>query len=166
MSYSERLALGAFARAQRHRCAGCNPRGVGRRNVEDDVERAEISDLDDLLSWVHRRAKWGVELGHDPGDRRAQSRQLRRPAGQGRGGTSLSKLRRRQVGVLGRNYSRLSEPPGSLVVAFGRDESRLRALRGRHEWGLFQGDERSPRAHLLPLRNVHRGNARGRGRTE
>ena len=65
MSDAQWLAPRAFAGAERYRRARRNAGRIGRRNVEDDVQRAEIGYLDYRLRRVDGSAKWRVEPGYN-----------------------------------------------------------------------------------------------------
>src|SRR5436190_2046378 len=82
---AEWLALRAFAGAEGDGCARRNPRSVGGRYVEHDVEGGEIGDLDHRLTDVDGRAERCRELGEDAGDGTAKGRELGGASGDGRG---------------------------------------------------------------------------------
>src|SRR4051812_1451565 len=166
MADAEGLAFGALAGAQRHRGARCNPGGVGRGYVEDDVERGQVGDLYHGLIDVDRRTEGRVQSRDDAGDRRAEDGELRCSAGSRRCRLGLRELGCGLVGVLARNDTSIGQAPRPLVIALGRGQRSFGALTRRNERRLLERDERSTGAHLLSLRDRYDGDARWSRRAE
>ena len=101
----------------------------GGGDVEDDVQRPRVGDLDHRLIRIHRRAEHRVHTCDDAVQRGAQRRQLLRPPRGDRGS-----LGRRQIGcglaaVLLREDAGLHEPNRALVRALRIRQRRGGALR-------------------------------------
>ena len=154
MSDPQRLTFRAFAGAQRHRRPRSDARRVSWRNIEDYVQRAEISNFNNRLCRIDGCAERRVEPGYDSGNWRAQGCELCRSPRERRCRPRLSQLGRRLISVFAGDDASVGESTRSFVVPLRGEECCFSTLRRRHERRLLECNQSRSSADLLTLRDV------------
>ena len=137
----ERVARRGLTGRHHHGIADVDVRGFARRDVEDEVERSRVGDLDEGLAGIHRGAQHGGHARDDTREGGAQRRELLgAPRGHGRH-LRLGEIGGGLVGVLLRQNARLHQARRAGVIALRRVERGGGALRRGVERGPLELDQ-------------------------